>query len=87
MPYIDKEDREQYEKLINKLFRRFSRSGYNPGHMNYIISMLLKKWWQKASSYATINAIMGVLACTTQEFYRKRAVQYEELKERDNGPI
>ena len=37
--------------------------------------------------YADVNAIMGVLKCVGDEFYRRMVVEYEEQRARDNGDV
>lgn len=58
------------------------------GELNYAITMLCENYLEKnGKSYKTINDIVGVLTCASNEFYRKIAVPYEEEKEQENGSI
>ncbi len=87
MPYIKQEERVQYQSHIMEVSKILSENDWNVGHVNFIISCLLKRWWRNNTSYATINSITGVLACIGEEFYRKYAVPYERKKQKENGDL
>lgn len=81
MPYITQERRERFNWLIGMIL--YERP--NVGDLNYIFTKLLLG--TKPKRYEDYNALMGVLSCCAQEFYRKFVVKYEEEKEKENGAI
>lgn len=87
MPYIPPTDRKKYDGIINKLNIALGESDWNPGHVNYVVTRIIHRWFAARRKYATINAIEGVLNCVAKEFYRKKAFKYEEEKEAENGSI
>lgn len=91
MPYIKQEDREIYDEEIHKLVEKltnFENKNVISGHINYVFSKILWNIFRKnGPSYTLGNNLMGVLACVSQEFYRKQLSNYENLKEKENGPI
>ena len=79
MPYIKKEQRESIAA---------GEAPKDAGELNYFITTNLVRYLEtKGQNYATLNEIMGVLGCVTQEFYRRFATPYEELKIQENGDI
>lgn len=81
MPYIPRKDRQQYQAAISELAQlvpqdRMSR----PGHMNYIISLLINRVYGPELRYADHNEVVGVLTCVQQEFYRRFTSPYEDQK-------
>lgn len=87
MPYIKQKERIQYQNEIMKLSKILADNDWNVGHVNFVFSSLLKRWWRSHSSYATINSIRGVLTCIGEEFYRKYAAPHERKKQKENGDI
>ncbi len=84
MPYIKKEDRHQFADDLESL----SMNIESPGELNYVISMLCKKYIEyKKVSYSTYNEVVGVLECAKLEVYRHQVAPYEELKISENGEI
>lgn len=67
------------------------------GELNYLLTSLClaylkERGWseeigESIPAYYLLNEIMGVLACVTQEFYRKQAVPVEEFKAQANGDL
>lgn len=56
--------------------------------MNYAITKLILAYLiVNGRSYRTYNDVLGVLDAVKQELYRKEIVEYEEKKEKLNGPI
>jgi hypothetical protein len=79
MPYIQKKQRELYDEGINMISSNLTElGGLSPGHLNYIISALIRNMGPK--SYTEINAIIGVLESAKMELYRHIAVPYEDKK-------
>lgn len=87
MPYIPKEDRIKYNKGLLEILHQLEQNKWHPGHFNYIVSVLLNRWFEYEGNYRTVNEILGVLDCIGKEFYRKKAVPYEENKEKENGRV
>ena len=89
MPYIVKEKRTILDPAIEKLadaFQELNDAGNFAGNLNYVISKLLSSLYP-APNYQRFNDMVGALECCKLELYRKRIAPYEELKERENGPI
>lgn len=86
MPYIKKDDRERYDCYIKNLVVQLNNwESWRSGHLNYIITKILKSL--NAKTYSKMNEVMGVLECVKQEYYRKVMVPYEERKETENGEV
>ena len=79
MPYIDPNRYDSVE----------AGDVYSEGELNYAITMLAQRWMNRHGglSYANINAVVGVLECAKQEFYRRLAAPYEDEKARLNGDV
>lgn len=83
LPYIDRAKRN--ELLDTKL-------SYVPlhsvGELNFAISSLCHEYvYRKGLNYQSINDVVGVLSCASQEFYRTVAADYETNKALDNGSV
>ncbi len=88
MPYIARKDRAQYQHAINELAKlvppdRMAR----PGHMNYIISLLIQRVYGESMRYADHNEVVGLLNCVQQEFYRRFTAPYEDEKIEQEGDL
>ena len=61
---------------------------WSVGTLNYAITDLCVKYLERNTlSYEHLNAVVGVLECAKQEFYRRMAVPYEEKKKEENGDV
>lgn len=79
MPYVTEEVRELLDGGAPMT---------HPGHLNYLITMLLKRYWTNSSqNYSAINDIVGAVEGAKLEFYRRVAVGYEEKKIQENGDV
>lgn len=79
MPYLEKGIRASLNS---------GRKATKGGELNYQISKLLNDFVQmKGMSYATVNEAVGALECAKQEFYRRVAAPYEELKAMQNSEV
>ena len=59
-----------------------------PGVMNYAITALIHTIVaETGESYATYNAMIGMLESAKLELYRKMVSPYEDQKEFENGPV
>jgi predicted type IV restriction endonuclease len=56
------------------------------GHINYIVTVLLKRLYQPPN-YRRYNKAIGVLECIKMEFYRRMVGPYEEEKISENGDV
>ena len=94
MPYIRKEERERYNKvieetvtlLIDKLPGDNSKH-FQVGDLNYIVSSVIWKLFDVLPSYTRGNELVGVLECVKQEFIRRKLNGYEDLKIKENGDL
>ena len=91
MPYIREEDRKKFDKEINILFEKLTKfktpEGFSPGELNYIISSLTWKIFDKFKSYKMANNLIGALECVKLEIYRRQIGHYEDGKLLENGDI
>lgn len=87
MPYIPANQRAQYDDLINGLFNRLEQREFHTGHLNYIISSLVRRVIDDEDGYEWLSSIGGVLADVRDEFYRTVMVPYELTKIEENGDI
>ncbi len=89
MPYIVEEKRTFLNPAIKCLadaIRALDDDANFAGNLNYIISKLLVSLYP-APNYQRFNDIVGALECCKLELYRKRIAPYEDVKERENGPV
>lgn len=96
MPYIKEEEREELDICIDRMIdciynNKTSLNNPNDfqnylGRINYCFSRVLAGL-MKEPSYNKIAMITGVLENIKQEFYRRVAENYENLKIRQNGDI
>ena len=88
MPYIARKDRKQYQEILNSLAEIIPQDRMQrPGHMNYIVSLLIEKVYGKEMRYADHNEVMGFLNCIALEFYRRKTSPYEDLKIGEEGDL
>lgn len=88
MPYIDRKDRKQYQDILNALAEKIPQDRMlRPGHMNYIVSLLIEKVYGSKMRYADHNEVVGVLNCIALEFYRRKTSPYEDQKIADEGDL
>jgi hypothetical protein len=88
MPYISRKDRPQYQEILTSLAELVPQDRMQrPGHINYIVSLLLEKVYGKELRYADHNEVVGVLNCIALEFYRQKTAPYEELKIKEEGDL
>jgi len=87
MPYIKQEERT-YEAQISILIDKLKAvpEDKRAGHINYIITLLLKKCYP-SYNYHTFNEIVGALECIKLELYRRLIGPYEDFKILENGDV
>ncbi len=86
MPYIEKKERAAYKEHIDEIVKLLFDNDH-PGHVNYVISKILRSFYTSESRYRDYNEAMGVLSCVQQEFYRRYIALYEDQKIYENGDI
>jgi len=90
MPYIKSENRIQYDSLIEDVVDKLTDHGFTPlmpGELNYFISSIVWKLYDKSPSYTKGNELMGVIECVKMEFYRRKLSKLEDEKIIENGDI
>lgn len=85
MPYIKPDKRGPLDLAIAQVVYRQEVGNY--GDLNYAITKLVDHWCTVFPSYDNFNALIGVLECVKQEFYRRKVVPYEEQKREENGDV
>ena len=79
MPYI-KDENKKYLNIDDKIID-------TPGSLNYLITQAIMHFLPANYNYSDLNAVIGVLECAKQEFYRRVVVPYEEKKKEENGDV
>jgi len=94
MPYIRKEDRKLYDEFINEivdaLVNKFPGDNgryFDVGDLNYVISSIVWKLWDKLPCYKRGNELVGALSCAKSEFQRRKLDIYEKSKIIENGDL
>ena len=88
MPYINRTERGAYTNILSELAGMVPKDPkQRPGHMNYIISLLINKVYGSSMRYADHNEVVGLLNCAQQEFYRKFTAPYEDQKINEQGDL
>lgn len=96
MPYINKNEREELDEYIHGMvlaIKNTKTNLNNPndfknhlGRINYIFSRILSGVMGEVN-YSKIAMATGVLENVKQEFYRRIASTYEDIKISQNGDI
>jgi hypothetical protein len=88
MPYIKKSDRAKYQNILNELSKLIPQDPMErPGHINYVVSLLIHKVYGERLRYAQHNEVVGVLNCIVEEFYRRKTAPYEDEKIESEGDL
>ena len=87
MPYIKPERRTKYTKDFEELTSMLKALPPEEvdGELNYVVTRILKEVYPLR--YYHINKAIGVLECIKQEFYRRVAAPYEDLKMKESGDV
>lgn len=60
----------------------------NPGELNYLITMVLRKYEEyTGTNYQSYNDMLGALEGAKLELYRRRVAPYEDVKITENGDV
>ena len=96
MPYIDEEERLELDTQIDNMILaiRDNKTNLNNPHdfsiylgrINYCFSRIIYGVMRDVS-YRNIAMVTGVLENIKQEYYRRIAEPYEDIKIRQNGDI
>jgi hypothetical protein len=88
MPYIVKKDRTKIDEALKPIHKLIYSGRLFTGDYNYIITSIVHRWIKDSGlSYGVLNAVIGVLSCVKQEFYRVIAGPYEDKKRLENGSV
>jgi hypothetical protein len=83
MPYIDKKDREKFEKGLCNLSGQIN----TPGELNYVITELLLDYIHGNLDYQHLNDCLGALEGAKLEFERRIVSKYEDKKIVSNSDV
>lgn len=84
MPYIKRTKRSPIDCALSNVCPLLEEEG----DYNYAITILMHNYIQKNGlKYKNMNAIMGVVECAKEEFYRTVVAPYEDKKIVENGNI
>ncbi len=96
MPYIDEQERVELDNQIDNMILaiRDNKTNLNNPHdfsnylgrINYCFSRIIYGVMRDVS-YRNIAMVTGVLENIKQEYYRRVAEPYEDIKIRQNGDI
>ena len=93
MPYIPQEKRDILDKQIDELLEKIEEvhgdnEGDFAGLLNYAVTSIILRWLDhRGISYFRIALITGALKNVSDEFYRRHAVPYEDIKIKENGDV
>lgn len=87
MPYIPKEQRRQIDTAIKELVDKMSSlpKSDRAGVLNYTVSSMIDSLYHL--KYSEVNEAIGALECIKQEYYRRIASPYEDIKISENGDV
>lgn len=87
LPYISREKRAKYDRVLEELIGILKSLPVDEvdGELNYVVTKILKEVYPLR--YFHLNRAIGVLECIKQEFYRRVAAPYEDVKMRENGDV
>lgn len=80
MPYITKDERERAD--TNPVYGQG-----NPGILAYRLNKAIIEWLPKDFRFADLDAALGALVATQEEFYRRVVGPYEDQAMRRNGEV
>lgn len=88
MPYIKQEERTKYSWVIDNLVTLLSEDEEKmAGHLNYVLTAVLKRLISRKRRYKTMNDLIGALECCKLELYRRVVARYEDEKISENGDV
>lgn len=88
MPYITEEHRDRLHPITQALHDAVDQDGMTPGELNYIVTKAAQAFMEaNGTGYAAINSVLGAFEAAKQEFYRRIAAPYEDIKIAQNGDV
>jgi len=78
MPYIKEEVRNRID---------WGEFPVGPGELNYLITRIIREYYDLNEGYQGINDIIGALEGAKLEFYRRQVAKYEDQKIKENGDV
>ena len=87
MPYITKEERTPFDRPISTILKTLSENKFHSGAVTYVIYRIVHRIFLNDQRYETIARIRGILLGVLDEFNRRLAHPYEDLKIKENGDI
>ena len=87
MPYIKKDKRKIYDPIIERAVTEILKDDMDVGSINYLVSSIVWKLFEKEKRYRTGNNLLGVLDCVSREFYRRKLAKYEDSKIDSEGDL
>jgi len=87
LPYIRPERRTKYEGVLKELIGILKSLPAEEvdGELNYVVTKILKEIYPLR--YFHLNRAIGVLECIKQEYYRRVAAPYEDVKIKESGDV
>lgn len=87
MPYITKDDREEYRNPLDDLCYNLDEQGWSAGAVTYVLYVIVARWFKARPKYDTIAHIRGCLMGTLSEVDRRFFFPYEDKKITQNGDV
>jgi len=85
MPYIRSIDRDRLDYITDTILNTGIASA---GEMNYLFTIIANEYLNRnGKNYQYINDVVGALEGAKQEFYRRVAAPYEDIKITENGDV
>ena len=82
-PYINQKLRERIDIELSPVLNKVPL--LTIGELNYVITQILLA--TKPTNYTNYNALIGMLECVKQEFYRRVIAPYEDEKKVVEGDV
>ena len=89
MPYIIQQNRTVLEERLKPILN-LSRDLF-AGELHYILTRIVDEYAHQVRvggvCYDSIKDVLGTLEAVKQEFYRRVAAPYEDMKRNQNGEV
>jgi hypothetical protein len=86
VPYVTETDRAELAPVLEAFERVFATENYE-GRLNYLVSSMVASVWRRTGRYQDVARLTGVLENVKQEFYRRAAAPYEDVKLAEHGDV
>jgi hypothetical protein len=89
MPYIKRTERLKFEGTIKDAITQLlqNKPDVIPGELNYVLSSIIWRLWDKKPSYSRGSMLIGILDDVKEEFRRRKINIYEDQKIKENGDL